>query len=346
MRNNKYLLNMGTQNIDAFREEFTSEFSDSSMAVEDKMYRIIAEYKEQYNIECLTEDEIVMLLGESALFPNLYLPLWGKDYYDCIAISDYELYLLGEGENIVEPAPRTLEQIKRLEETLKEIAEFELLHGFYELGDVDQLSEMDQMYDAMAEYHESIIDRYYGTCIHSYNEYIELGWNKAVESSLEILEYQCNKYCPPIIGLSSIDTLCNTAEQVSGANSEKIDNPGALSNLKPDEKDNDLVERDIQDYEKVNRWRKVECDVSGDMWLLRDVLYEGMGVNDLEFTIYFDEFMIISTNMESYIEYKVFLRLACETEIPSLLGTTKMIEYVHIIINYYRTVGDVYDHYK
>jgi len=78
-----------------------------------EFYHIVDEYKAQNNIVNITEEEITDLFGESFVFPNYYLPTFGTEIYDAIIITDYEVYLLEKGNNIVEPSPRNEEQKKR-----------------------------------------------------------------------------------------------------------------------------------------------------------------------------------------------------------------------------------------
>jgi hypothetical protein len=67
-----------------------------------EMYQIISEYEKQNDIECITEEELLYLIPESALYPNFYLPSHGKYSHSGIDISDYELYLMYKGVNVFE----------------------------------------------------------------------------------------------------------------------------------------------------------------------------------------------------------------------------------------------------
>jgi hypothetical protein len=67
---------------------------------------IIDEYKTQNNIVNITEEEILLLFGESCLYPILYMPASGSEAVHSSEITEYELYLLEKGINIVEPAPK------------------------------------------------------------------------------------------------------------------------------------------------------------------------------------------------------------------------------------------------
>lgn len=65
----------------------------------EELSKIIAEYELQNGVEMITEEELLDLIPESDLYPNLYLPKGGIDYYDCINISDYDWHLLQKGFN-------------------------------------------------------------------------------------------------------------------------------------------------------------------------------------------------------------------------------------------------------
>jgi hypothetical protein len=94
-----------------------------------EMYQIINEYEQQNDIKHITEEEIICLFGESALFPILYLPAGGRDYYDCIEISDYDSYLLNIGFNpFEEESPEWLERFWQTEDGI-------------DLGDADYVNQ-------------------------------------------------------------------------------------------------------------------------------------------------------------------------------------------------------------
>lgn len=103
-----------------------------------------------------------MLFGESFFFPYLYLPLWGKEYYDCIPISEYDVYLLGKGDIILEPSPKSERQKQFLEEKLKELHDIEMTEDGHDLGEAEQLSENDQLIDYKDEYYDDLIGKDYG----------------------------------------------------------------------------------------------------------------------------------------------------------------------------------------
>ena len=93
--------------------------------MENDEFILIDEYKTQNNISCITEEEIILLFGESCLYPNLYLPLWGREIYDAFAITDYEKYLLDKGFNIVEVTPKNEWQQKLADESRWKILQTE-----------------------------------------------------------------------------------------------------------------------------------------------------------------------------------------------------------------------------
>ena len=94
------------------------------------------------------------------------------------------------------------------------------------------------------------------------------------------------------------------------------------------------------------------------MWLLRDMLYEPMGLLDLQYIYHFEEFLITATHCGDYVEVKVYLireyydkknykLLGTNIDELRLLGTAQNDpEKVHEIMTYWREVGDAYDHYK
>ena len=209
---------------------------------------IIREYKEQNNIECITEEEFTYIFGESVLFPNLYLPLWGRGYNDCILLTDYEEHLLHKGENIVEPSPASEWQKQLIEETLNDMQDLDTC----DLGDADTIDE----------------------------------GNLENELSLELEEYS--------------------------------------------------------ESQRPKRERKVEIYCDDDMPLLRDMLYNGMGDIDLQYTYYFEEFIIIQTYEDGVI-FRVYLSELDENCERRLLGSGTDPEKVQHIMMYWREFGDAYD---
>jgi len=96
-----------------------------------EMKQIIQEYQEQNNIDDISEEEITNIFGESFLFPHLYLPRGGKDFYDCIILADYEHNLLLMGFNIIEDyISEYLEEHKKTEDGI-------------DLGDNDTFNQLD-----------------------------------------------------------------------------------------------------------------------------------------------------------------------------------------------------------
>lgn len=86
-----------------------------------ELYSIVDEFKAQNNIVNITEEEITDLFGESCLYPILYMPASGSEAVHSSEITEYELYLLEKGINIVEPIPRTEEQKKHVADFYAEL---------------------------------------------------------------------------------------------------------------------------------------------------------------------------------------------------------------------------------
>jgi hypothetical protein len=108
-------------------EEPCLKISDETKTLE--IERIIREYKEQNNIEILTEEELLDLIPESALYPNLYLTSSGRYSDSGLIISDYELYLLLNGYNPFE------------DEGSKYLEELQQTVDGIDLGDADFIDE-------------------------------------------------------------------------------------------------------------------------------------------------------------------------------------------------------------
>lgn len=131
-----------------------------------------------------------------------------------------------------------------------------------------------------------------------------------------------------------------------------------LSKISEDEWDYDIRKREIEGLKRKERYRIVETYLGDDMWLLRDMLYEPMGLLDLQYIYHFEEFLITATHCGDYVEVKVYLEceyydkknyklLGTNIDELRLLGTAQNDpEKVHEIMTYWREVGDAYDHYK
>jgi hypothetical protein len=104
--------------------------------VSDEMTRIIHDYKEQNNIDCITEEELTDIFGESFLPPDLYFP-YGEDFF--VEITYYDEYMLNQGINPFEGWEFTV-----IQEYLDTLIQTE---DGIDLGDVDQLSENDEFMD-------------------------------------------------------------------------------------------------------------------------------------------------------------------------------------------------------
>jgi hypothetical protein len=66
------------------------------------MVEIIDEYKQQNNIEVLTDDEFTNIFGELTLSPNYYLPISSDDLSDLLFFSEYKFPMLVHGVNLYE----------------------------------------------------------------------------------------------------------------------------------------------------------------------------------------------------------------------------------------------------
>jgi len=98
----------------------------------EELAQIISEYEQQNKIECITEEELLDLIPESELWPNVYLPSYGRYSHSGIDIPDYDYYLLGKGINLIEgDTPEYLEHLEELQQTQDGI----------DLGDADRIDE-------------------------------------------------------------------------------------------------------------------------------------------------------------------------------------------------------------
>jgi hypothetical protein len=63
---------------------------------------MIKEYERQNNIKVISEEELLDLIPESALYPIFYLPYNGRYSDSGTQITEYELYLIRNGINVFE----------------------------------------------------------------------------------------------------------------------------------------------------------------------------------------------------------------------------------------------------
>ena len=148
------------------KTSFTKDIKGSNASENserNEICRIIDEYKEQNNLETITEEEIIMLFGESVLYPNLYFSPWKKYWENGVEISDYEAYLLERGINVFEPSPETELEKLWFEEAQKELDELNITEEYRDLGDVEQLSDYDQLLDALDVQYFNLNDEHYDT---------------------------------------------------------------------------------------------------------------------------------------------------------------------------------------